>query len=195
MNVLSNRTKVINLFGGPGISKSTTAADIFSKLKRAGKEVELVREFAKEAFAWKGRKIEPYHQLYILGNQIDRELPLYGKVDYIITDSPIYLCGFYTEYYNKSASITEVIKETLAGQQDKCQHYNFNLNRLKPYNPKGRFETEEEAKAIDVGIKEYLSKHSLPFDQIIEDDEKKAEIIIKLVTNVYQWGDNDSKRT
>ena len=40
--------KVINLFGGPGSGKSTTAASVFSKLKIMGYNVELVTEFAKD---------------------------------------------------------------------------------------------------------------------------------------------------
>lgn len=177
----NKKTIVINMWGGPGISKSTTAAHIFYQLKRLGKEVELVREFAKDAFAWKGHKIEPYHQIYILGNQIDREIPLYGKVDYIITDSPLYLCGFYTEYYNKSTSITNAISETLFNLTDNSEHFNFVLNRLKPYNPKGRFETEEQARAIDRAIVHYLNSNGLPYFEINKSDDDKAQEIINIV--------------
>ena len=39
---------IINLFGAPGVGKSTGAAYIFSKLKMAGMNAELVTEFAKD---------------------------------------------------------------------------------------------------------------------------------------------------
>ena len=42
------KTKVLNLYGGPGVGKSTGAAYIFSMLKLAGINCELVREYAKE---------------------------------------------------------------------------------------------------------------------------------------------------
>ena len=40
--------KVINLFGGPGCGKSTTAADLFARMKLRGLSVELVTEYAKD---------------------------------------------------------------------------------------------------------------------------------------------------
>ena len=40
--------KVINLWGGPGCGKSTTAAGLFSIMKMRGHKVELVTEYAKE---------------------------------------------------------------------------------------------------------------------------------------------------
>ena len=39
--------KVINLVGGPGCGKSTTAAGLFYELKRRDYSVELVTEYAK----------------------------------------------------------------------------------------------------------------------------------------------------
>ena len=46
---------VVNLFGPPGSGKSTGAAYIFSKLKMAGINAELVDEFAK-AKVWEESK-------------------------------------------------------------------------------------------------------------------------------------------
>ena len=40
--------KVINLYGGPGSGKSTTAAGLFSLMKIEGQRVELVTEFARD---------------------------------------------------------------------------------------------------------------------------------------------------
>ena len=39
---------LVNLYGAPGSGKSTGAAYIFSKLKMAGVDAELVTEFAKD---------------------------------------------------------------------------------------------------------------------------------------------------
>ena len=39
---------VVNLFGVPGAGKSTGAAYIFSQLKMAGVNAELITEFAKD---------------------------------------------------------------------------------------------------------------------------------------------------
>lgn len=42
------KQKVINLYGGPGTGKSTTAAMLFAKMKLAGFNCEYVPEFAKD---------------------------------------------------------------------------------------------------------------------------------------------------
>ena len=82
------KTTIINLYGGPGTGKSTSAAYFYYLLKAQGKNVELVREYVKD-WAWEGRKISTYDQIYFLGKQVRRESMLYGKVDWIVTDSPI----------------------------------------------------------------------------------------------------------
>lgn len=46
---------IINLFGAPGAGKSTGAAYVFSQLKAAGVNAELVTEFAKDK-VWEGTK-------------------------------------------------------------------------------------------------------------------------------------------
>ena len=42
------KTLVINLFGGPGVGKSTMCASIFSKLKILGFECEMATEYVKD---------------------------------------------------------------------------------------------------------------------------------------------------
>lgn len=59
---------VVNLFGAPGAGKSTGAARIFSNLKMAGINAELVTEFAKDK-VWEENKAVFNDQLYIFGKQ------------------------------------------------------------------------------------------------------------------------------
>jgi pantothenate kinase len=42
------KTTIINVYGGPGAGKSTSAAYLYYLLKVAGKNVELVREYVKD---------------------------------------------------------------------------------------------------------------------------------------------------
>ena len=90
-------TTVINLISGPGSGKSTLAAELYANMKRRHLDVEIVREVAKE-WAYEGKKIGPFEQIAIIGEQIKKESSLFGKVNYIVTDSPTLLGAFYFEH-------------------------------------------------------------------------------------------------
>ena len=79
---------VINLWGAPGCGKSTAAAFLFSRLKSLGVNVELVTEFAKD-LTWEERNEALKNQLYVSGIQSFRISRLDGRVDVVITDSPV----------------------------------------------------------------------------------------------------------
>ena len=138
---------VVNLFAGPGAGKSTGAAFLFAFLKLFKVNVELVTEFAKE-LAWEGDKeFMSRNQLYITGQQVRRMIRLVGKVDVIITDSPIEMAAFYTE----EPTLKQLCKEEGAKFSNRLD---FFIERTKEYNPSGRNQTFEEAKEIDRRIRE-----------------------------------------
>src|SRR5579885_3619982 len=92
------KTTIINVYGGPGAGKSTSAAYLYYLLKVAGKNVELVREYVKD-WAWEGRKFGAYDEIYFLGKQVRHESMLFGKVDWIVTDAPVYMTAYYASIY------------------------------------------------------------------------------------------------
>lgn len=137
------KTVTINLYGGPGIGKSTTAAGLFYEMKKAGYSVELVTEYIKGA-VWEDRVSVINDQLYILAKQARKLSILEGKVEFIITDSPILLTLIYCE----DKSIHNVAKKI---------HFNSKpidvfLQREKQYVEAGRLHTEVEARKIDSKI-------------------------------------------
>ena len=81
-------SKIINLFGGPSIGKSTQAAGLYYEMKKAGYNVEMPYEFPKLQ-AWERNVYAVKDQFYITANQHRNISRLYGQVDYIIVDSPI----------------------------------------------------------------------------------------------------------
>lgn len=91
---------VVNLCGAPGAGKSTGAAYIFSKLKMAGINAELVTEFAKDK-VWEGSQAVFENQLYMLAKQYFRITRCENKVDVIVTDSPILLSLIYGQNNKK----------------------------------------------------------------------------------------------
>lgn len=158
-------TTIINLYGGPGTGKSTSAAFMYYLLKNAGKNVELVREYVKD-WAWDERRISTYDQIYFLGKQTRRESMLYGKVDYIVTDSPVMMGVFYANKYCPPILARGICDATKAfyGQavEDGHRHEHVFLTRIKPYVAAGRYQSEEEARKMDEELRNMLAIFSIP---------------------------------
>ena len=174
-------TTVINLFGGSGCGKSTAAALLFSRMKLTGIHVELVREYVKY-WAWNDRKVREWDQLYLLGKQSSYESMLYGKVDYIVTDSPILLAGIYQEFRSngKDSYVSNAAQAFMAHAEEQGVTYkNFFLKRNKPFDTRGRYETEDQAKEVDRFVYDYLCQYSgfKPVEISGPDEHRDAEIL------------------
>ncbi|ATW62830.1 hypothetical protein SCBWM1_gp146 [Synechococcus phage S-CBWM1] len=186
---MTKKTTVINLFGGPGAGKSTTAAGIFFELKNSGKNVELVREYVK-GWAYDGRFPTAMDAMYLLGKQVSYETKLYGKVDYIVTDSPILLAGLYPYLKHNITYVREAAESFIRELPPNVNHLNFVLPRYKKYATSGRFENEEEAKDIDREIEKYLKTRSVveyltpPHEG--SDDRQRAIQIVNSILKVVR---------
>ena len=145
---------IINLFGAPGAGKSTGAAYVFSQLKAAGVNAELVTEFAKDK-VWEGTKAVFENQAYIFGKQYFRISRLEGKVDVVITDSPILLSAFYND---NDHVLGEEFDKLVFKVFDYYNRIDVFVHRVKPYNEAGRFQTEEESDAISKEMLRFLDK-------------------------------------
>jgi ABC-type cobalamin/Fe3+-siderophores transport system ATPase subunit len=175
------KTTCINLFGGPGSGKSTLAASIFATLKGRRASVELVNEYVKK-WAWQGRQIRPTDQIYILGKQASSEASLYGKVDYIVTDSPVLLAGAYA-LRNPEWNCGYVSEAALAyvnSHSNEVNHVNLFIKRAKPYDNRGRYEDEDQARAMDQFIRDYLSQNLIPFYDGFDSNSPPDEIVDSL---------------
>ena len=93
-------SKLINLFGGPGIGKSSISAGITYKLKKKHISCNNPYEFPKR-LAWDNNIPAIKDQLYVFANQHRGIAECYGKVDYIIIDSPILFSTIYHRYYTE----------------------------------------------------------------------------------------------
>ena len=150
------KTIVLNLFAGPGAGKSTGACYIFSQLKMKGIDCEYVSEFAKDK-VWEHNEEVLKCQFYISGKQSYKISRVYGKVDVIITDSPILVGAIYGDYDNPN------LVPAIVYEFKKYNNVNIFLERDKPYNPNGRMQTEDEAKEKDAQLLELMKKYDVPY--------------------------------
>lgn len=156
-----NRTlTVINLFGGPGVGKSSIAARLFSDMKVHSKSVEYVSEVAKD-YTWEERHNMLTEQDIIFAKQHSRIRRLVGKVDYVVVDSPIILGLMYIPK-DFPSSFEPYVLETFNTYNNK----NILLNRTVPYNPIGRNQSELEAKCIDAELKVFLTRNNINFEDV-----------------------------
>ena len=157
---------VINLFGAPSAGKSTGAAYIFSQLKLSGVNAELVTEFAKDK-TWEHNQEALKNQAYMFGNQYYRISRCSDKVDVIVTDSPLPL----SIVYNTDKKLGTKFNEVVLNVFNSFDNINFYVQRVKPYNPVGRNQTEEQSNQLTGPILNLLLNNYIPYKQINGDKE------------------------
>lgn len=167
---------VINLFGGAGAGKSTTRAGLFHLMK-------LQKMNCEESIEWVKQKVyEENHyiftdQLYILAKQAKNLKQLEGKVDYVVTDSPLLLSIVYGK------NITPAFCQVVLEEFNRYKNLNIFINRVKPYSKIGRLQTEDEAKNIDQFVLHTLTDLGIPY-YIVDGDELAPSKILEIVRGV-----------
>ena len=177
-------SKIINIFGGPGIGKSSIAAGITYKLKKNHISCDQPYEFPK-LLAWDDNHSAIQDQLYVLANQHRGIVKSYGKVDYIVLDSPILLSLTYRNYYKgteyPSSLYGESFDKMVLDTFNQYDNINIVLDRADGvHNNDERYQNLEESKELDIVIENTLIKNNIPFYKIKVDDDT-VDNIIKLV--------------
>jgi len=153
----------INLFGGPGTGKSTTAAGLFYEMKSLDYKIEYIQEYAKElTFGKDFTKLSD--QLLILGEQHHRMFRLKEQLDYLVHDSP-FIMGL--TYLQEDPHLPkEIYKELIVQMFKSYKNINIFLERNieeHSYQEYGRSQTLEEAIEKDRQIKEMLIENNIEF--------------------------------
>lgn len=155
----AKQTVVINAFGGAGAGKTTACLEIAEKLKKDGYITEYVQEYAKELVweqDWEKLDGSQAHQFEILQEQLRRMDRLYGKVDFIVTDAPVFLNAI----YNKE--LTEVYHKMLVDLYSQYNNFNFIMERdVSKFEAEGRMQNLEESIQKDGEIKSLLDGKGL----------------------------------
>ena len=163
-------TLYVNLYSGPGGGKSTIACDVFAQLKWLKYDCELVREYAKNK-VWEESYTVLDDQLYVSAKQQHEMKILNGKVDIVITDSPLLLGLIYNkdeppEFYNM-----------IIAYYKRYHNLDIFLKRVKDYNQNGRIQTEEESKEIDKKLYEIFKKYCQTHGSVSASKEGVDDII------------------
>jgi nicotinamide riboside kinase len=154
-------TTYINIFGGPGIGKSTIAAEVFARFKKQGKSVELVTEFVKD-LVWENRQSTLEIQPYVSMKQYRNLARLRDKVDFVITDSPLIKDSVYARRY--AAELPQSYHELLFFlHRTLGDSINILLTREHQYMSEGRYQNEAEAIVIDKELRFLLEMHQIDY--------------------------------
>jgi len=168
------KTLIVNLFGGPGAGKSTTRAGLFHLLKLDGASCEEVVEWIKYKVYEESTYVMT-DQLYVFAKQRKWLRHMLGKVEIVITDSPILLSAIYDK---------EGDSDFYLNKFNEFDNLNFYINRVKPYNPVGRYQDEKGAKRVDETVLNFLSYNDIPFYTV--DGDKNAPEFIKKYIDIYR---------
>lgn len=169
---------VINLFGAPGAGKSTGAAIIFAELKKRGVNAELVTEFAKDK-TWEHNAMALGCQEYVFGKQSYRLARCKADVDVIVTDSPLPLSLLYVS--DPALLGDGAFQKVVMNVFNSYNNLSYFVNRVKPYNPKGRNQTEKESDVLAAELKKLLNENAISCVEIFGDDAGYAAVVAEVV--------------
>ena len=163
----------INIFGGPGSGKSTTAAAVFAELKRNGKNAELSVEYAKSRVYEEHFSIFE-DQVFIFAQQLRQYHRCEGKIDYMVNDSPLLLSAVYARWHgNRYKSLEPLVVEAA----NSYNNINIMLRRSVEYTEDGRNQTEEEAQQLDELVQQVLSDYDQPIVMLPVDNTTVSRIL------------------
>ena len=109
---------------------------------------------------------------------------LYKKVDYVVTDSPV-LMGTYCAQLFCPQSVSEGVRAcSLAfyrqAAEDGHRHVHIFLNRTKPYVAAGSYQSESEAKDVDVGVQRLLTDLKFPIIECTTDEDNLRNLLVNM---------------
>jgi len=164
-------TVVINGFGGPGAGKTTACFDIISELKKRGYVADYVPEYATE-LVWDNNLAmlngTEKNQTLLFEEQKHRIDRLIGKVDFVVTDSPLLLNITYIK------ELTKEFEQMVRNAYSQYNNFNFFIERDDSnFTEKGRIHNLEESKIKDKEILNMLSSYDLYYGTYTHDTVDK----------------------
>jgi tRNA uridine 5-carbamoylmethylation protein Kti12 len=171
------QTICINFMGAPGVGKTTIAARVFSELKLSGHSAEWVGEYAKK-LVYLGRFEELNNQYFVSSKQADLLDALQGRVRFVVTDGALAHGLYYNRHNPDNTSDVKKTHDAIM-RRYKC-HANINIMVVRgdfAYETAGRYQTEEQARAMDSKIADCMTECEIPFTSFTSDVAKVGELV------------------
>jgi hypothetical protein len=143
-------------------------------MKCQGYKVELVTEFAKE-LVYERQYETLNNQFAVSRTQAHRQHRLNGKVDVMITDSPLLLGLHYA-----GPSCTTELRDFIWNEWRRYDNENYFIGRVKPYQPYGRRQSEDSARHVDTQLLDMCGRHRVPLNHFDGNDSAPAFILSHL---------------
>ncbi len=159
-------TKVINIIGGPGSDKSLYSSAIVLYLNLHQKTVEVIPDYAK-SLVWQQNFEVLKNQYFIAQRQFEMINLLDGQVQFLITECSLPQVLYYNEHYEDN--ICDIAKTRAQILEWYQQHNNVNIlveRGDKRYIRTGRFQDEEQARAIDHGLRSLLLREGMRYTKL-----------------------------
>ncbi|OYU43237.1 MAG: hypothetical protein CFE44_19500 [Burkholderiales bacterium PBB4] len=168
-------TKVINIIGGPGSDKSLFSSAIILYLNMKHKTVETIPDYAK-SLVWQQNFEVLKNQYFIAQRQFEMLNLLDGQVQFLITECSLPQVLYYNENYVENICDVEKTRKQILAWYGQHNNVNIMVERgEKKYVHTGRFQDEEQARAIDHGLRSVMVREGLRFTSLAPDvDEINA---------------------
>ncbi|MNR71568.1 hypothetical protein D3C71_21990 [compost metagenome] len=161
----SRKLKVINLFGAPGMGKSSVRSGIFWLMKSHHMSVEEVSEYAKY-LVLSGRKWQlNEEQIYLFSKQHHKQYIIERTgYEFAVTDSPLQLCQFYAPegYYESFDSLVDQAA-------DRFENINFFVTRdlsAGEFEDRGREHDRHQAQRMEEQMREFLARKGITYQDL-----------------------------
>lgn len=178
------KTLIVNAFGGPGVGKTTCCWEIASELKKRGILTEYVSEYAKELVYEERFDIlndSMENQKIIFAEQKRRLDRLVGKVQVVVTDSPLLLSIIYAN------DATKDFKKDILRQFSSYNNFNVIVLRDKKqsYEQSGRKQTLNESIIKDTEIRKLLDDSRIIYGTYYHSTTKV--LVDNIMTNLKRY--------
>ena len=117
----------------------------------------------------------------MFGKQLFRITKCQDDVDVIVTDSPLFL----NILYNHSELLGEDFNKLVIKIFKSYNNMNFFLARVKPYNPVGRNQTEEESDKLSNILYQLMEKYNIDYTKL-QGNKSSYDFICRKVLKVLK---------